>query len=172
MNEVQLQETLDALIAAWESEVVEFKQARDGFSTNDIGKYFSALSNEANLRGIEKAWLVFGVDNNSRTVVGTDYRSNAERLQSLKMQIAGNTEPSITFRNIYELQSSAGRVVLFEIPPAPQGMPIAWKGHYYARAGESLTALHIDKQDEMRQQTMATDWSAQIVPNAPIAALD
>lgn len=37
---------------ASESEVVEFKEARSNYSFNDIGKYFSALSNEANLRGL------------------------------------------------------------------------------------------------------------------------
>jgi len=88
------------------------------------------------------------------------------------MQIAANTEPSITFRNIHELEISEGRVVLFEIPPAPRGIPIAWKGHYYARAGESLTSLGLDKQDEIRQQTQATDWSAQIVLSASINDLD
>jgi ATP-dependent DNA helicase RecG len=51
-------------------------------------------------------------------------------------------------------------------------MPIAWNGHYYARAGESLTALGVDKLDEIRQQTLATDWSAQIVPNATVNDLD
>ncbi|NOX09589.1 MAG: transcriptional regulator [Gammaproteobacteria bacterium] len=172
MNANDLQTTLDSLIATWENEVVEFKQAGDGFSTNDIGKYFSALSNEANLRGIEKAWLVFGVNNESRTVVGTGYRPEPERLQSLKMQIAENTAPGVTFRHIHELDVSARRVILFEIPPAPRGMPIAWKGHYYARAGESLTNLGLDKLDSIRQQTLATDWSAQIVANASLGDLD
>ncbi|VAW83919.1 hypothetical protein MNBD_GAMMA18-2138, partial [hydrothermal vent metagenome] len=41
-----------------------------------------------------------------------------------------------------------------------------------ARAGESLTSLGLDKQDEIRQQTMATDWSAQIIPNATVNDLD
>lgn len=63
------------------------------------------------------------------------------------MQISEGTEPSITLRDIHELQTPLGRVLLLEIPAAPQGMPIAWKGHYYARAGESLTHLGLDKQD-------------------------
>ena len=176
MDQVELQILLDKLISTWENEVIEFKQAGDGFSTSDIGKYFSALSNEANLRGIDSAWLVFGIDNKSRSVVGTQYRPKPERLQGLKHQIAEGAEPSISFRNIYELDTDPdrdkGRVILFQIPPAPRGMPIAWHGHYYARAGESLTSLGLDKQDEIRQQTMATDWSAQIIPNATVNDLD
>ncbi|MBE0475113.1 MAG: putative DNA binding domain-containing protein [Rhodoferax sp.] len=168
--------TLDALlrhlIARWEGEVVEFKRAGDGYSTSDIGKYFSALANEANLRDEEKAWLVFGVDNASRSVVGTNYRPEPERLHSLKMQISEGTEPSITLRDIHELQTAQGRVLLLEIPAAPQGMPIAWKGHYYARSGESLTHLGLDKQDALRGQVGAADWTAQVVAGATLADLD
>lgn len=172
MTQEKLQTSLADLIATWENEVVEFKQAGKDYSTDKIGEYFSALANEANLRGIEKAWLIFGVNNKTRKVVGSDYRPEPERLQSTKMQISENAEPSVTFRNIFELQHSDGRVVLFEIPAAPRGLPIAWKGHYYARSGESLTHLGLDKLDEIRQQTQATDWSAQLVPNASLQDLD
>ena len=51
-------------------------------------------------------------------------------------------------------------------------MPIAWNGHYFGRAGEILSALGVDKLDEIRQQTLSDDWSAQIVPNATTADLD
>jgi ATP-dependent DNA helicase RecG len=167
-----LQELLTTLIARWENEVAEFKRAGDGFSTDDIGKYFSALANEANLRDHDRAWLVFGVDNKMRKVVGTDYRPEPARLQSLKMQMAEATEPSITLRNIHELAHPDGRVLLLEIPAAPLGLPVAWKGHYYARAGESLTSLGLDKLDEIRRQTGNADWSAQAVPGATLAHLD
>lgn len=172
MEQAQLLALLNELIARWEGEVVEFKRASDGLSTSDIGRYFSALSNEANLRNQASAWLVFGVDNRTRAVVGTDFRPEPDRLQGLKHQIAQGTQPSITLRNIHELHHSGDRVLLFEIPPAPRGMPIAWQGHYYSRSGESLSPLGIGKQDEIRQQTMALDWSAQPVPGASPAALD
>ena len=172
MDSAALTALLDELIATWENEVVEFKQAGDGFSTDEIGKYFSALSNEANLRGVERAWLVFGVHNKTRAVVGTAYRPEPERLQSLKQQIAENTTPRITFRDIHELQQAGGRVLLFEVPAAPRGMPICWKGHYHARAGESLAPLGLDKQDEIRGQTLALDWTAQVLPAATLADLD
>lgn len=172
MQSTDIKTLLNRLIDTWENEVVEFKQAGNDYPTDKIGRYFSALSNEANLRNIERAWLVFGVDNKTRTIVGSDYRREPERLQSLKMQISDDAEPSITFRNIWSLDDPNGRVVLFEIPAAPQGMPIAWKGHYYARAGESLISLGLDKQDEIRRQTSNTDWSAQVVDGATLSHLD
>jgi ATP-dependent DNA helicase RecG len=172
MDKTALEALLGRLIARWEGEVVEFKQAGNDYDTDKIGEYFSALSNEANLREANAAWLIFGVSDRSRTVVGTSYRPQAERLQSLKMQIAANSEPSITLRNIYELAHADGRVVFLEVPPAPRGMPIAWKGHYYARAGESLTSLGLDKQDEIRGQTLQSDWTAQVIPSASLHDLD
>ncbi len=172
MDQAALTALLTALISTWENEVVEFKQAGNDFDTDKIGEYFSALSNEANLRAVDRAWLVFGVNNKTRSVVGSDYRPEPERLQSLKHQIAENTEPSITLRNIHVLHHAAGRVVLMEVPPAPRGMPIAWKGHYYARAGESRSSLGLDKQDEIRAQTASQDWSAQVVPQATLDDLD
>ena len=172
MDQATLQSLLASLIATWENEVVEFKQAGKDYDTNKIGEYFSALANEANLRNVERAWLVFGVDNASRKVVGSDYREARERLHSLKFQISQGCEPSITFREIHELLTGQGRVVLFEIPAAPMGMPIAWKGHYYARAGESLTHLGLDKLDDIRGQVGAADWSAQVVQGATLAHLD
>ena len=172
MDQPTLQRLLDELITSWENEVVEFKQAGNDYDTDRIGEYFSALSNEANLRGAERAWLVFGVNNKTRAVVGSDYRPEIERLQGLKNQIAQSAEPSITFRDIHVLQHAGGRVVLFEIPPAPRGIPIAWKGHYYARAGESRAPLGLDKLDEIRQQTLHVDWSAQVVSQAALDDLD
>ncbi|CAE6511017.1 Transcriptional regulator [Nitrosomonas nitrosa] len=172
MDQAALARLLNELIAAWESEVVEFKQAGDDYDSDKIGRYFSAMANEANLRGLDRAWLIFGVNNKTRNVVGSNYREAPERLQSTKQQIAASTEPSITFRNIHTLNHSQGRVVLFEIPVAPRGMPIAWKGHYYARAGESLSSLGLDKQDEIRQQTLLQDWTAQVVQKASLSDLD
>lgn len=172
MDKTALEALLGRLIARWEGEVVEFKQAGKDYDTDKIGRYFSAMANEANLRSEDGAWLVFGVDNATRTVVGTDYRPEVERLQSLKIQISSDTEPSITLRDIHELHTAQGRVLLLEIPAAPQGMPIAWKGHYYARAGESLTHLGLDKLDELRGQVGAADWTAQQVPGATLADLD
>ena len=172
MDQQALQTLLFDLIAHWENEVVEFKNVGDSYSTSDIGKYFSALSNEANLCNVERAWLVFGVDNASRQLVGSDYRVDRERLHGLKLQISRDSEPSITFREIHELVTEQGRALLFEIPAAPLGMPIAWKGHYYARSGESLTHLGLDKLDDIRKQVGAADWSAQVVQGATLAHLD
>ncbi len=85
MDGCELEVLLKQLISTWENEVVEFKEADNNYSTDKIGSYFSALANEANLRDAERAWLVFGVNNKTRRVVGSDYRPEHDRLQGLKM---------------------------------------------------------------------------------------
>jgi ATP-dependent DNA helicase RecG len=172
VTEQEMQALLDRLIAGGERETVEFKEASRDYKTGRIGEYFSALSNEANLRGADTAWLVFGIDDKTRLVVGTDYRPELDRQNGLKWQITQNTEPSVTFRDIHVFDHPDGRVLFFGIPPAPQGIPIAWNGHYYARAGESLVSLGLDKLDTIRSQGLGSDWSAVPVPDATFDDLD
>lgn len=127
---------LQALLT--ENEVIEFKEANRGYDLTKLGKYFSALCNEANLKGIDSAWLIFGIRDKDKAIVGSLYRSNRADLDSLKAEIANKTTNRITFKEIYELILPEGRVVMFEIPAAPKGIPIAWEGHYYGRDGEEL----------------------------------
>lgn len=44
-----------------ENECVEFKEAKSNFNFDDLGKYFSALSNEGNLKSKRYSWLIFGI---------------------------------------------------------------------------------------------------------------
>lgn len=83
------------MIEDFESEVVEFKEATSNFSFNDIGKYFSALGNEANIRGLNEAWLIFGITNDKQ-IKGSNYRKGGN-LQSLKKEITNGTNEKLTF---------------------------------------------------------------------------
>ena len=58
----ELDGLLDELLQSQENECVEFKEAKNDFDSKKLGQYFSAISNEANLRGKEEGWLIFGVD--------------------------------------------------------------------------------------------------------------
>ena len=155
-----------------EDEVVEFKKAENSFDFDNLGKYFSALSNEANLRDKDFAWLVFGVRDKTREIVGTAYKNSKKSLQKLKYDLSQHTTDRNTFRDIYELLVEGKRVLMFQIPAAPRGIPMAWQGHFYARRGESLAALDISKYEEIRRQTLNEDWTAKIIPDATIEDLD
>lgn len=154
----------------FENEVVEFKEAKSNFSFQDIGKYFSALSNEANLRSKREGWLVFGVSND-REISGSNYRKEGSSLHGLKKEIAEGTNNDLTFIEIYELLVRGNRVIMFQIPPAIQGIPTTWHGEAWARKDESLCPLPINKMDEIRAQ-IGYDWSKEIVREASFEDLD
>lgn len=169
---MNIYEIFDNLHYHHENEVVEFKKAENNFDFDDLGKYFSALSNEANLRDKGFAWLVFGVHDKTREILGTSYKNSMKSLQKLKQDLSQHTTDNNTFRDIYELEVEGKRVLMFQIPAAPRGIPMAWQGHFYARRGESLAALDMNKYEEIRSQTVNEDWSKQIADGATIADLD
>lgn len=160
------------LIQHKESEVVEFKKAENNFDFGDLGKYFSALSNEANLRGFDFAWLIFGYDEKKHEIVGTSYKNSEGALNNLKHDFSQHTTDGQTFREIIPIEIDGKRILMFKIPASPRNIVMKWKGIAYGRDGESLKPLNQSKQDEIRRQTPAPDWSAEIVPDATIDDLD
>ena len=173
MSESLLRETLQQLqqLPA-ENEIVEFKEAKNSFDFNKLGKYFSALSNAANLKGNTYAWLVFGIENKHHKIVGSQYRPIRKDLDSLKGEIGNKTTNRITFIEIYELWLDEGRVIMFQIPAAPKGFPIAFEGHYYGRDGEELVPFNLEEIERIRNQVVQTDWSIAICKSAVINDLD
>jgi Predicted transcriptional regulator containing an HTH domain and an uncharacterized domain shared with the mammalian protein Schlafen len=165
----QLIEKIKEMIILFENEVVEFKEARMNYSFKDIGKYFSALGNEANIRGKKEAWLIFGVDN-IRNIIGTTYRKDG-KLQNLKKEIVAGTNERATFMEIYDFEMDNQRIVAFQIPPAIRGIPTTWNGAAYAREDENICPLPMDKMDLIRSQ-IGVDWSKNIVENADFSDLD
>ena len=167
-------ETLKSLIHNWENEVVEFKEAGNDYKKGDIGQYFSAISNEANLKNIRNGWLVFGVRNKDKRITGSSYRDKIG-LKTLKYEISQNTTGSITFIEIFEIypvvEGKKARVIMFKIPAAVPGIPTGWNNHYYGRSGESLVALSMDKIDMIKGQTRR-DWSKQVIDKSSIEMLD
>lgn len=135
-NDKELLIVLESLIKNWESEVVEFKEATNDFDKNKIGQYFSAISNEANLKQKQYGWLVFGVRNKGKQIVGSDYR-DTHGLDILKQDYP-------------ETNNERKRVIMFQIPAAITATPTAWKGHYYGRNGESLGPLSVEELERIR----------------------
>ncbi len=170
-------ETLRVLMERWEYEIVEFKEAKGQYSTDKLGQYFSAISNEANLREKQFGWFILGVsEKGEKHPVGTAYKQgDSSLLENLKYEIALNATDGISFLDIIELypeyQGRNYRVLVFKIPAAAAGIPTAWKNQYYARSGESLVRLQQYKIDQIRNQERR-DWSKQFVDGATIDCLD
>ncbi|GAA5220071.1 RNA-binding domain-containing protein [Membranihabitans marinus] len=148
-----------------ENEVVEFKEAKNQYDKDKLGRYFSALSNEANLKGKPNAWLVLGVKND-KSVAGTSI--NDHQINEYKAEMANHTSPKLSFADVHKVNYQGFNVLLFEIPAAPQGIPVSWKGHRYGRDGESLGGLNDYELKKIQSQTQYADWSAQIIEHASL----
>ena len=173
MNEQDLRNTLTQLMnLPTETEWVEFKSAQGQFDSDLLGRYFSALSNEANLQSQPFGWLVFGVtDHRPRQICGTHYKEGPDALNKLKYEVAQHTNHQLSFQAVYEFPVENRRVILFQIPAALNGVPTKWKGKVYGRHGESLSPLSLAEIDRIRAP-LKTDWSAQICSQATMSHLD
>ena len=172
--EAEMTQVLFSLIDNWEEEIIEFKEAGKNYKLNEIGQYFSAISNEANLLGLQYGWLIFGVRNKDRKIVGSEYR-DTQGLNTLKNEIASNTTGGISFIGIYEVYPVVGgekkRVIMFQIPAAITAIPTGWHNIEYGRDGESLVPLSPEKRERIRRQEKL-DWSKQFVSGATMEDLD
>ncbi len=178
VKDVEYYEILENLMERWEYEIVEFKEAKGSYDTDKIGRYFSAISNEANLRQQQYGWLIFGVgeQNKIKQIVGTSFkRGDKSLLERFKYEISRDTANGMTFYDIFEIYPAVNdkeyRVLMFKIPAAATGIPTEWKTNYYERAGESLVALKQYKIDAIRSQERK-DWSKQILEKTTVEHLD
>jgi ATP-dependent DNA helicase RecG len=90
-----------------EIEWVEFKEAKQGYDFGKLGEYVSALANEANLKNRSCAWLVFGVRDNDRAIVGSRFRENVADLDHLKQEVAAQMNGGFTFLDIHPHRSAS-----------------------------------------------------------------
>ena len=121
------------------------------------------------MRGLQEGWLIFGVSD-TRRYVGTEFRKQGG-LQNLKKEMVSGTNERLTFLEIYELTLAGYRIIVFQIPPAIQGIPTTWNGAAYAREHESISPLPMNKLDLIRSQ-IGLDWSKEVVEHATIEDLD
>lgn len=116
-----------------ETEWVEFKRNAD---VEVIGEYISALANSAALHGKQQAYLVFGVDDESHQLVGTNFKPSVQKhkQQELESWLLQKISPKIHFR-FYEFEvDEQTPVVLLEIQPASHN-PVQFEGVEYFRLG-------------------------------------
>jgi ATP-dependent DNA helicase RecG len=150
-----------------ETEWVEWK--RNHVSPDDFGEYVSALANAACVRNERAAYLVFGIDNVTRKVVGTAFDPYAKKAvgnQDLLPWLAPQLSPSVRCEPTI-VNHPKGRVVLFEISPA-RDTPVAFKGVPWIRVGSSKTKLARHPELERVIWQRSHDWSADTCPDATL----
>ncbi|MGZ8934685.1 MAG: ATP-binding protein [Methylobacter sp.] len=116
-----------------ETEWVEFKQ--NNKQPEQIGEYISALSNSAALCGKANAYLVWGVDDATHEVVGTNFTPSIEKQgnEELESWLLRLLNPKIHF-HFYLLDCAEKQIVILEVARAARH-PVQFKGIEYIRVG-------------------------------------
>jgi len=106
-----------------------------------IGKRMAALSNAARIEDRDLAFMVWGIEDSTHEVIGTDFNPDIRKVgnQVLALWLAAALSPSIAFR-FSVVEHPQGRVVLLEIPAAT-GAPVAFNGVPYIRIGSATPRL-------------------------------
>ena len=151
---------LQTWMNAREDEHLEFKEAKTNFNFETLVKYCVALANEGGGR------MILGVtDKLPRAVVGSRAFPNLERTK------AGLIERLQLRVDVAEIQHPNGRVLVFQIPTRPIGVPIQHKGAYWMRGGEDLIPMTPDQLQRIFAEA-SPDFSSEICTPARLDDLD
>lgn len=122
-----------------ETEWVEFKV--NNIKPEMIGRSVSALANGAALRGKAKAYMLWGIEDSSHDVVGTDFSVSAKKVgnEPLENWLDRLLSPSVGFQ-FQDVDIDGLRVVVLEIACA-SWRPVAFKGEEFIRVGSVTKKL-------------------------------
>jgi len=166
-------ETLKDLVSQYkkESEWIEFKV--NNKEPYMIGEYISALANSAALHDVSKAYLIYGVEDETLKFLGTDFKPKIAKKgnEELENWLHRLLEPSIEFV-IYDIECEELSFSVFEIESAAH-RPISFEGKEYVRVGSYKKKLKDYPEKERKLWAKLTsnalqDWSANICEEATI----
>lgn len=116
-----------------ENEWLEYKV--NNYEPELIGEYISALSNSAVICDKEKAYLLWGINNETHEIEGTAFTPKKAKKgnEEIENWLAGGLKPRVDFKFI-EVETDRGKVVVMEIPSAVNS-PTSFRGTEYIRVG-------------------------------------
>lgn len=147
MNEEDVNQLINELQALpKESEWVEFKG--DNWNPEKLGSNISALSNAALLEGKRYGYIVYGIEDKTHTIKGTNFDPDKTKIkgQEIENYISTQLQPRTTFTVIKHKVDDLN-VVIFQIN-TPIGHPLRYKGVAYIRVGSYTKELkdHSDRE--------------------------
>nr|WP_244959022.1 RNA-binding domain-containing protein [Novosphingobium marinum] len=156
-----------------ETDWVEFKHNYE--NEEGIGKYISALCNAAILNEKDDAYLVWGIEDETHKVVGTnvDVRKKKKGNSPFLFWLSRELDPSPTL-HVETVEYEGMRVELLCIRP-PYERPVRFKGQAYVRVGTAQQRLsdHPELERSIWQITSRFSFEESIIePNATLENLD
>ena len=172
MTSSQHEELVDRLRGmATANEWLKFKRNR--CKPAQLGEHLSALANSACLKHKPSGYLLFGIDDQSHDVVGTNfdsYRAKGKGNQDLLHWLSAGLHPSTAFDQSV-VDHPAGKVVVFRVSPA-EDQPVSFYGKAFVRIGSSKTSLDGYPAKARALWNNRLDWSAQPCERASLDDLD
>jgi predicted HTH transcriptional regulator len=131
-----------------ETEWLELKH--NNGNPEDIGEYISALANSAALEEKAFAYVLWGIDDSRRAVIGTTFAPATTKVgnEELESWLLRLLSPKIDFR-FFDVDLPKGHVVVLEIGRAfPH--PVKFKSEEYIRVGSYKKKLKDHQEKERR----------------------
>ncbi len=137
----------DILSYGCENEWIEFK--KDNSNPQKIGEYISALSNSACLHKKKFGYLVFGINSETRKIIGTKFNPKKKKgNEELENWFCHSLNPRANFE-IIEGDYANNNVVVFKIDSARLS-PIKFKGIAFIRVGSCKKKLQEHPEKERK----------------------
>ena len=132
-----------------ETEWVEWKHNNDHPAM--IAERISALANSAALHGRDFGYIVWGVDDGTKNVVGTAFRPRQSKQgnEDLENWLMRSQHPQVNFQ-MHEWNHHGVPMVLFQIPRASHA-PVRFGGEEFVRIGSQTRKLkeYTEKEREL-----------------------
>jgi ATP-dependent DNA helicase RecG len=118
---------------------LEFKE--NNAKPEEIGEYISALSNGALLQGVERAFLVYGIEDKTLKRVGTSFKPSLSKKgnESLENWLSHKLDPQVSIQFV-EFEHEGLQFSIIEIEPSYY-KPVRFDGEAYIRLGEHKKRL-------------------------------
>jgi predicted HTH transcriptional regulator len=139
-----------------ENEWIEFKY--NFHSPEEIGERISALSNAARIHNQTFGYLVFGIENETHQIGGTDFKAKSYKKgnEELEHWLTSRLNPRIDF-TIHEFDYEEGKHISLFIVPAAKNRPVLFLHQAYIRVG-SITRKLLDFEEKERKIWQNTDY--------------
>ena len=117
-----------------------FEVKEDWYEPNQLGEYISSLSNVAAMKGEDYAYMVWGVNDKTFKVTGTEFDYNKKyKEEPLIHYLARLLVPYVDFE-FKKVEIDGKRLVVLIVPAATKA-PVAFNGIRYYRLGSSKINL-------------------------------
>ena len=142
MEYIDFKKLIDALVARpKETEWIEFKH--NFHSKEEIGERISAIANSAYLCNMPFGYIVYGVDDGTHNIIGTDLYGKQKMVgnEELESWLSTRLNPRIDFEVIDNFDyEDCGHICIFKIP-ATVNRPVSFLHETYVRIGTTTRKL-------------------------------